>query len=391
MMRGQRMEKPTRLSNNKTNARKGGHMVTSKEVIDYSTAGVDTEREEIALTGLHKWLDKTLHFRDGKTGVPAKGIGLFANILDIGNGLGLAISTDGVGTKILVARMMTKYDTVGIDCIAMNVNDILCVGAEPISLVDYLAVAEVKPELIEQISKGLHDGAKIAEISIPGGEIAQIPDMLADGLPGIAFDLAGTAVGHVQLNKIISGQEIDTNDLIVGLRSSGIHSNGLTLAREVLFKRHRLSVDTFFSELGRTIGEELLEPTIIYVRPIMEMLNSAAHIKALIHITSDGFLNLTRAESHLGFVIDHFPEPHPIFSIIQSYGNISDEEMFRVYNMGIGFCVIVSEEDVDVVSEIAKKHGIQSYLLGHTVDDPEQRVFIKPRNLVGKGTKFFPV
>jgi len=177
-------------------------MVTGREVIDYSAAGVDTGKEETALTGLHRWLDKTLHFRDGRIGVPVMGIGLFANILDIGNGLGLAISTDGVGTKILVARMMNKYDTVGIDCIAMNVNDILCVGAEPIALVDYLAVAEANPELIEQISKGLHDGAEIAEISIPGGEIAQIPEMLADGLPGIAFDIAGTAVGHVQQSHL---------------------------------------------------------------------------------------------------------------------------------------------------------------------------------------------
>jgi len=367
-------------------------MVTGREVIDYSAAGVDTGKEETALTGLHRWLDKTLHFRDGRIGVPVKGIGLFANILDIGNGLGLAISTDGVGTKILVARMMNKYDTVGIDCIAMNVNDLLCVGAEPIALVDYLAVAEANPELIEQISKGLHDGAEIAEISIPGGEIAQIPEMLADGLPGIAFDIAGTAVGHVQLEKIISGHEIGNHDLIVGLRSSGIHSNGLTLAREVLFKRRGLNVDTFLSELGRTIGEELLEPTTIYVRPINEMIkNPEIHVKALIHITSDGFLNLTRVESKVGFVIDYLPEPQPVFSIIQSFGNVADEEMFRVYNMGIGFCVIVPEQDVDKVKEIAEKHDIQSYIIGHTVEDPEQKVFIKPKSLIGKGRKFFKI
>lgn len=377
-----------RSSINKASTKNEGH---SKEVIDYSAAGVDTEKEENALIGLHRQLNPTLHFRDGKIGVPVKGIGLYANILDIGNGQGLAISTDGVGTKILVARMMAKYDTVGIDCIAMNVNDILCVGADPIAMVDYLAVAEANPELIEQIAKGLRKGAEIAEITIPGGEIAQIPDMLADGLPGIAFDIAGTAVGHVSLEKIITGHEIKNRDLIVGLRSSGIHSNGFTLAREVLFKRRGLSVDTLLSELGRTVGEELLQPTTIYVKPVKEMLNSGARLKALIHVTSDGFLNLTRAEAQVGYVIDYLPEPQPIFTIIQSYGKISDEEMFRVYNMGIGFCIIVSEEDVDRVSEIAKKHGIQSHLLGHTVDDPEQRVFIKPRNLMGKGSKFYKI
>jgi len=363
-------------------------MVTGREVIDYSSAGVDTEKEGIALSRLHGWLDKTLRFRNGRTGAPAIGIGFFANILDIGNGQGLAISTDGVGTKILVARMMSKYDTVGIDCIAMNVNDILCVGAEPIALVDYLAVAEANPDLIEQVSKGLHDGAERAEISIPGGEIAQIPEMLADGLPGVAFDLAGTAVGLLQMDKVISGREISNHDLIVGLRSSGIHSNGLTLAREVLFKRRGLNVGTFLSEFGRTIGEELLEPTTIYVRPVREMLNSEIRIKALMHITGDGFLNLARVESQVGFVIEYLPEPQPIFSVIQSYGNIGDEEMFRVYNMGIGFCVIVSEQDAHKVVEIAKKYGIQSFIVGHTVEDPEKKIFIKPKSLVGKGTKF---
>jgi phosphoribosylformylglycinamidine cyclo-ligase len=386
-----RLEKPMRLPNNKATARKGGRMVTGREVIGYSTAGVDTEKEEKALIGLHRQLDPTLHFRDGKLGVPVKGIGLFANILDIGNGLGLAISTDGVGTKILVARMMKKYDTVGIDCIAMNVNDVLCVGADPIAMVDYLAVAEANPELIEGISEGLRKGAELAEITIPGGEIAQIPEMLADGLPGIAFDIAGAAVGHVYLDKIITGHEIGNRDLIVGLRSSGIHSNGLTLARDVLFKRHRLDVDSLVGELGRTIGEELLEPTTIYVKPVKEMMNSEVHIKALIHITSDGFLNLTRAEAPVGYVINDFPEPQPIFSLIQRYGNISNEEMFRVYNMGIGFCVIVSEEDVDGVLKIAKKHGIQSQVIGHTTEDPEKNVHIPQMNLVGKGTRFFRV
>jgi phosphoribosylformylglycinamidine cyclo-ligase len=363
-------------------------MVDDRGRADYSAAGVDTEKEEIALGRLHRWLDKTLSFRRGRPGAPAIGIGFFASILDIGNGQGLAISSDGVGTKILVARMMNKYDTVGIDCIAMNVNDILCVGAEPIAMVDYLAVAEANPDLIEQVSKGLHDGAEMADISIPGGEIAQIPEMLVDGLPGVAFDLAGTAVGLLRMDKAISGREIGEHDLIVGLRSSGIHSNGLTLAREVLFKRRGLNAGTFLSELGRTIGEELLEPTRIYVKPVREMLNAGMGIKALMHITGDGFLNLARVESRVGFVVDRLPEPQPIFSLIQGYGNIGDEEMFRVFNMGIGFCVVVPEHDANKVMEIAGKYGIQGLVLGHTVSDPEKKIFIKPKGLVGKASKF---
>ena len=363
----------------------------SAGAIDYSGVGVNVDREEIALSGLHRWLDKTLHFRDGLTGAPAMGIGFFANILDLGNGLGLAISTDGVGTKILVARMMNKYDTVGIDCIAMNVNDIICVGAEPIALVDYLGIQEANAELVEQIAKGLHDGAKTARISIPGGELAQIPEMLADEFQGVAFDLVGTAIGSIQLDKVISGQGIGDHDIIIGLRSSGIHSNGLTLARKALFEMGGFGVDTFLDELGRTVGEELLEPTTIYVPPIMEMLNSDISIKALAHITGDGLMNLTRVESQVGFVIDNLPEPQPIFSLIQRCGNIQDEEMFRVFNMGIGFCIVVPEQDADKVMEIAKKHSTPSYVIGHTVADSEKTVSLTQKGLIGKDRKFFKV
>lgn len=359
--------------------------------IDYSGVGVDTEKEEGALARLRGWLDRTFSFSQAGLGAPVMEIGFFANILDLGNGLGLAISMDGVGTKIIVARLMNKYDTVGIDCIAMNVNDILCVGARPIALVDYLAIQEANPEVIEQIAKGLHDGAKVAGISIPGGEIAQIPEMLADGLPGMAFDLAGTAIGRVQLDKVVSGRDIGDNDIVIGLRSSGIHSNGLTLARRALFKMGGFNVDSFSGELGRSIGEELLEPTIIYVPQVMEMLDSDIQVRALIHVTSDGFLNLARVESNVGYMIDYLPEPHPIFSLIQRFSKAEDEEMFRVYNMGIGFCIVVSEQDVDKVMTIAKKHGTPSYVIGHTVADSEKKVFIKPKGLMGKGSGFFKV
>ena len=165
-----------------------------------------------------------------------------------------------------------------------------------------------------------------------------------------------------------------------------------TLAREVLFKRCGLNIDTFQSELGRTIGEKLLEPTTIHVRPINKMINNLEiHVKALIHITSDGFLNLTRVEAKVGFVVDCLPESQPIISVIQSFGNDSDEEMFRVCNMGIGFCVIVSEKDVDKVRKIAKKHGAQNHIIGYTLEDPEQQVSIKPKSLIGKKRKFFKV
>ncbi len=360
-------------------------------MLDYAGAGVDFEREDLALLGLRQWLDKTHQFRSGGMGTPVMEIGSFANVLDLGAGSGLAISTDGVGTKILVARMMNKYDTIGIDCVAMNVNDIICIGAEPIALVDYLAVQEPCPELIEQIAKGLHDGARMARISIPGGEIAQLPEMLADEFQGMAFDLAGTAVGIVSLDRIISGSDIDEHDVIIGLRSSGIHSNGLTLARKALFEAGELSVDTFLPELSRTAGEELLEPTTIYVPHIIQMLNSDIRIKALVNITGGGFLNLARVKAEVGFVIEYLPEPHPIFSVIQGSGHIVDEEMFRVYNMGIGFCIITPEQDVDKVIKIAMQYGTEGYQIGHIIRDTERKVFIKPKGLVSKGSSFFRI
>ncbi|MGH9895638.1 MAG: phosphoribosylformylglycinamidine cyclo-ligase, partial [bacterium] len=264
--------------------------------------------------------------------------GFFANVIDIG-GVGLAISTDGVGSKILIAQLMDKYDTVGIDCVAMNVNDVLCVGAEPLTMVDYVAVQEPNPRLLGALAKGLKVGALTAGITIPGGEIAQVRDIIKGARAGYGFDLAGTAVGIVPLTRILVGRSIEADDVILGLRSSGVHSNGLTLARRLL-KKYRPT--TRFSDLGQSLGEELLVPTRIYVREVVDILKSDVAVKALIHITSDGFLNLLRVASNTGFVIHSLPEPHPIFKIIQREAAVTVEEMYRVYNMGIGFCLVIS-------------------------------------------------
>jgi phosphoribosylformylglycinamidine cyclo-ligase len=367
----------------------GGDLSTEEKGMDYLGAGVDNEREEVGLSGVRKWLDKTLRFREGLIGAPAMGTKFYANILDLGNGQGLAISTDGVGTKVLVARMMGKYDTVGIDCMAMNVNDILCVGAEPVAFIDYLAVAEADPEVMEQIAKGLHDAAKVAGVSVPGGETAQVPELLSDdGLPGVPFDLAGMAIGTVQLDKAISGQDIAPQDVIIGLQSSGLHSNGLTLARKVLFEKGRLGVDSSVRELGRSVGEELLEPTLIYVPQVLDMLKSGLQVKGLAHITGDGLMNLARLETNVGFVVNNLPEPQPIFSLIQSLGNISDEEMFRVFNMGVGFCVITSEGDADKVLDICRKHDTSAQVIGHTTRESAKEVHIESKGLMGKGRRF---
>jgi phosphoribosylformylglycinamidine cyclo-ligase len=361
---------------------------SAKEKKTYAEAGVDVVKEEVGLEKLVGWVKKSFALRD-KIGAAKLDIGYFANVIDIGHGTGLALSTDGVGTKILVAQMMNKYDTIGIDCIAMNVNDVLCVGAEPISLVDYIAVSDANPVLLEEIAKGLYRGAELSKITIPGGEIAQVREMIKGAKDGYEFDIVGTCVGTVPLDKIIIGQHIEEGDVVIGLKSSGVHSNGFTLARQVLFKDGRFKIDQHIPELGRTLGEELLEPTRIYVKEVVEMINTCPNIKALIHITSDGLLNLARVESEMGYVIDYLPEPQPIFSLLQQTGKISDEEMFKVYNMGIGFCIIVPEADADTIISIAKKHAVEGYRIGHAVKDAERKVIVEPKGLIGKESGFY--
>jgi phosphoribosylformylglycinamidine cyclo-ligase len=350
----------------------------------YSGAGVNTVKEEAALAGLLRWVGKTVQFGRFR---PALDFGYFASVLDLGNGQGLALSTDGVGTKLLVAELLDRYDTIGIDCVAMNVNDVLCVGAEPVCMLDYLAVQDADPKFLEEIGKGLYEGARQANISIPGGEIAQVREIIKGEREGRGFDLTGACVGLVPMDRILVGQAIRPGDVVIGLRSSGIHSNGLTLAREVFFGRAKLRPETRVAELGRTIGEELLEPTRIYVREVLEVLRAGLDVKALAHITSDGLLNLARVQVAVGYVLETLPEPQAVFRLLQKLGGVSDEEMFQVYNMGIGFCLVVAKGDADRAVEMLTRQGVEAFRLGHTVADPERRVRL-PNGLVGRGNAF---
>src|SRR5207247_2377983 len=276
------------------------------------------------MSNLTYWVERTFENRPNTLKLP---LGYFANVIDIGGGVGLALSTDGVGTKILVAELLHKYDTIGIDCVAMNVNDVLCVGATPLAMLDYVAVETPHDDLMGPLVQGLHRGAELAKITIPGGEIAQVREMIRGLRPGYAFDLVGTCVGRVDLDKILTGRNTTEGDVIVGLRSTGRNSNGLSLARRVLFDQLKWDPGKYVSELGRAIGEELLEPTRIYVRGVLEMLDKNLNVKALAHITSTGFLNLSRADAEVTYILDSLPEPHPIFGLIQHYSGISDEEM----------------------------------------------------------------
>ena len=320
-------------------------------MVTYSDSGVNIDLEEITVRKIAEKLKPTLKYREIVTES-----GHFAALVKMGN-RGIAMSTDGVGSKILVAKLMEKYDTVGIDCIAMVVNDILCVGAEPIALVDYLAVESPNPEMGGQIAEGLAKGAELSKIAIIGGETASLPEIVND------FDLAGTGIGFVDIDKIITGENITDNDVLIGLQSSGIHSNGLSLARKVLLENNKFNIDdTLPDDSTTTIGEELLKPTEIYVKPIVNLLKENLNIKGLAHITGGGFTNLKRLKKGIGFDIDNLPEPQEIFKLIYKQ-NVSLEEMYKVFNMGIGFVVIAPEEESEKIIEILNK-DCKSYKIG---------------------------
>jgi phosphoribosylformylglycinamidine cyclo-ligase len=336
-------------------------------MITYSESGVDINLEEATVSALVSEIKKTLSFRDVMTES-----GHFAALVKLGN-KAIAMSTDGVGSKILVAKMMDKYDTVGIDCIAMVVNDILCVGAEPIAMVDYLAVEKADPEIASQIGKGLAKGAEMSKIAMIGGETASLPEIVKD------FDLAGTGIGIVDIDKVITGEKISDGDVLIGIESDGIHSNGLSLARKVFFDKLGLSVDDPLpDDPDTTVGEELLRPTSIYVKTVIDLLNSDIDVHGLAHITGGGVLNLKRLKKGIGYDIDNLPEPYPIFKSIYS-ADVPLEEMYRVFNMNIGFVVILNEKDAQKAINIIEKHK-KAFKIGYAKTDAEEKIKVKAFN-----------
>src|SRR5271165_4478314 len=237
----------------------GGAMTTDDR---YRQAGVDIAAADAGLARIIAAIKGTWP-AVGELGAVALDIGYFANVIDLGGGMGLAICTDGVGSKSIIADMVGKYDTIGIDCVAMNVNDVICVGARPLSMVDYIAVGTADAEMLGAIAIGLVEGARQAGISISGGEIAQLKDVVT------GFDLVGMAVGLVALDRIIVGRNLVPGDVVIGIASDGIHSNGLTLARRAFFERGGFGIDHVFPELGVPLGHELLRPTLIYVPEVL--------------------------------------------------------------------------------------------------------------------------
>lgn len=360
-------------------------MASSKTPLSatYEDAGVAANAARAGLAGLARHVRGSWPAADARLGAVKLDLGYFANVVDFG-GVGVAVCTDGIGTKALIAQMTGRYDTVGIDCVAMNVNDLVCVGATPVTLVDYIAVERAAPAMIEALGTGLAEGARRAGISIAGGEIAEMRDVIKGAVPGAGFDLAGTAIGRVDLASVNVGAAVRPGDSILGIASNGIHSNGLSLARRVLFEGAGLAASDRPEGLGESVGAALLRPTHIYVREALDLLASEVPVHALVHVTGDGFLNLVRVRAQVGMRLDSLPPPPPIFALLQRLGAIDDAEMYRVFNMGIGFCAIVPADAEARAIEIAGGHGKSCRRIGVVVDDRERRVRIEPAGLVGR-------
>lgn len=339
--------------------------------ISYEQTGVSIEANDEMVERIHSYVASTF----GPRVMSSKGAfaGMFR--LDYDEKLFkrnyknpvLVACTDGVGSKVQLAGIIKKYDTVGIDLVAMSVNDMLVQGAEPLFFLDYLAVNKLTPEIIAEMVKGIAFGCRLADCALIGGETAEMPDTYRKG----DFDMAGFAVGIVERKKIITGDCIRKGDVILGLGSNGLHSNGYTLARDICFKKAGVKMtDTPVQLDGAAVGDVLLEPTRIYVRPVIKLLSQykvKRVVHGMAHITGGGLVgNIPRVlPKNYNAVIKKSSWPkHGIFGFLQQQGPVEEEEMYRVFNMGIGFVLIVAEDFADSITARLTRYGEKVYKIG---------------------------
>ena len=311
----------------------------------YAKAGVNIDKKSSAIDSLVRELK---YKRVGK-GRSVDMKGLFTSLIDFGDDY-LTLCTDGVGTKLLVAEELGIWDTVGIDCIAMNVNDTICVGAEPMSFVDYIAIDKPNEDLTKAVGIGLEKGAEMSNMDIVGGEIAVLPEMVR------GVDVSGTCLGFVNKKDVVTGQDVNEGDLIVSLASSGVHSNGLTLARKV-FRSAGISMNERTSGLTKSVGMELLTPTEIYVRQVLSILKEHK-VTGMVNITGGGLRNLLRMRKGLRYVIDDPVRPLPIFDKIRDLGDIETREMYQTFNMGMGYTIVAPPDEAEAIASENKNARI---------------------------------
>jgi phosphoribosylformylglycinamidine cyclo-ligase len=324
----------------------------------YARAGVDVAKVRKIHGSIAETLGATFSLRDERFGAPLLKIGHYAGLIDIGHGEALALHTDGVGTKVLVAIRLKRFDTVGIDCVAMTVNDLICVGSEPVALLDYMALEKEDDGLVSELTKGLMEGAKQASAAIVGGETA-----IMENVKG--FDLVSMGVGVVKKDRILDGSSIAEGDRVIGVASSGLHSNGYTLARKALLSKR--AVGDWVPELGTTLGDAMMTPTLIYVKPALEVLRKR-EVHGMAHITGGSFTKLKRLVSgrNLAFALKDRAAP-PIFELIRKDGALSKREMFTTFNMGVGLCLCAPGTEEDGIIRAFRRHGFDAFDFGEVV------------------------
>lgn len=333
----------------------------------YKKAGVDITAGYKSVELMKKHIQKTMSFGD------TSDLGGFGGLFGLDmKGLSdpvLVSGTDGVGTKLKLAFLMDKHDTIGIDCVAMCVNDILCVGARPLFFLDYIACGKNYPEKIEKIVSGVAEGCVQSKSALIGGETAEMPGFY----PEDEYDLAGFSVGVVDRSKILDKSKVKSGDVVIALPSSGVHSNGFSLVRKI-FDIESADLNKRYDELdGAAIGETLLTPTKIYVKPMLALFDKV-RVKSVAHITGGGFYeNIPRSlPDGVGVKINREDiKVLPIFRLLASKGNIPERDMFNTYNMGVGMTCIVAKEDVDIALEVLRKAGEDAYVLGEVVNSKE--------------------
>ena len=335
----------------------------TSEKLTYKDAGVDTKEGERAVNLMKPHVKKTFN-ENVLTGLGGFGSLFRLDVKDMEDPI-LVSGTDGVGTKLKLAFLMDKHDTVGQDCVAMCVNDVLCQGAKPLFFLDYIATGKVKAEKIADIVKGIADGCVFAGCALVGGETAEMPDFYSEG----EYDMAGFAVGVVDKKKMIDGTKIKERNVVIGIASSGIHSNGYSLVRKLFFDKLAMSVSDQVEELGTTLGEALITPTKIYANACNAVLENN-QVNGIVHITGGGFYeNIPRIiPEGLGVSINYGSwQIPPIFQYIQKMGNIDLKEMFSTYNMGVGMMMIVEPEQADGILSALEKAGEKAFVIGEIV------------------------